>query len=120
MSQQDALQAQLLELKRAYARQLPDKVAKVEEACRAFLAAPREELVASNAYRLAHSLAGSSGTYGYPELCAAARSAEALLKESLESRSPLSPGRRDELAAHLSRLKELATAASNSLLPPSP
>jgi HPt (histidine-containing phosphotransfer) domain-containing protein len=117
MSQPDALQAQLLELKKAYARQLPDKVAKVEEACRAFLGSPWEELSASNTYRLAHSLAGSSGTYGYPEICAAARAAESILKTSLESRAPLAPDRREELTSQLSRLKELAAAAS---LPSSP
>lgn len=107
----DALPAQLLELKRAYSRQLPEKIARIEAAFTSFFASAWEEQVCSNTYRLIHSLSGSSGTYGFGEMCQVARRAEAILKSSLESRALPSVDQQQEALKLNSRLKELAQAA---------
>lgn len=107
MPSTDAVQAKLLELKRAYARQLPEKLARIDAAFAAFVGAPWEEQACSTSYRLLHSLAGSSGTYGFDEICKVARQAEAVLKECLESRRALSPDRRQEVLRLSARLAEL-------------
>jgi chemotaxis protein histidine kinase CheA len=114
MSQADALQAQLRELKRAYARSLPEKIARIESAFRTFFASPWEEGACGATYRLIHSLAGSSGTYGFADLCQVARSAESVLKESLEGRRLPSPDRQHEALDLVDRLKNLASAAAAS------
>jgi chemotaxis protein histidine kinase CheA len=110
----DALQAQLRELKRVYARSLPEKIAKVESAFRSYFAAAWDETACGSTYRIIHSLAGSSGTYGFAELCQVARSAENILKESMEAHRLPSPERQQEALAHVDRLKELASAAAAS------
>jgi chemotaxis protein histidine kinase CheA len=112
--QPDALQAQLRELKRAYARSLPEKVAKIESAFRTFFASAWEEAACGSTYRLIHSLAGSSGTYGFDDLCKTARSAEAVLKESMEARRIPSPDRQQEALDQVGRLRDLAASAASS------
>ncbi len=106
----DAVQAKLLELRLAYARQLPEKLACIDAAFAAFVAAPWEEQACSTAYRLFHSLAGSSGTYGFDEIGRLARQAEAFLKASLEGRVPLLPEQRQEVLRLSARLAELAAS----------
>jgi len=64
------------------------------------------------AHRLAHSLAGSSGTYGYPEIGGVARAVEALLKQSLESRALPSPSQKAQIDGLTADLRELAADAA--------
>ena len=111
----DALQAQLLELKRGYSCQLPEKIARIEAAFTSFFASAWEEQVCSTTYRLIHSLSGSSGTYGFAEICQVARLAEAILKSSLESRALPSVDQQEEALKLSSRLKELAQVARLSV-----
>ncbi len=112
MPSMDAVQAKLLELKRAYAAQLPEKLARIDAAFTGFVAAPWEEQACMASYRLLHSLAGSSGTYGFDEICRVARQAEAFLKESLESRRSPLPERQLEVRCLFARLSELVGSAS--------
>lgn len=93
----DAVQAQLAKLRVKYGLALPGKVGGLTAA----VAAGNE-----TACRQAHTLAGSSGTYGFPEVGDAARTLEALLRES-----PLSPGRKAEVEILLSSLGRLAAEA---------
>jgi chemotaxis protein histidine kinase CheA len=108
----DPIQNQLAKLKKKYAADLPQKVARVEEQVAAFLAAGWSEELCFATYRQIHSLAGSAGTYGFAELGLAARTGEHLIKRSLENKSPLGDPERQELGLILSKMKELAAAAA--------
>jgi len=108
----EPVQNQLAKLKQKYAADLPQKVARVEEQIAAFLAASWSEEACFATYRLIHSLAGSAGTYGFGELGTTARTGEQLIKKSLEGKTALGGPERQELAAVLSRMKELAAAAA--------
>jgi HPt (histidine-containing phosphotransfer) domain-containing protein len=107
----DAVQAQLAKLRKKYGLALPDKIAGIVAAVAA-LGPAWEEPASSTAYRQVHSLAGSSGTYGFPEISGLARAAEAILKTSLESRSPLPPADRARVAELLDRIREMAADAA--------
>jgi HPt (histidine-containing phosphotransfer) domain-containing protein len=107
----DAVHAQLAKLRKKYGLALPDKIAGIVAAVAA-LGPAWEEPSASTAYRQVHSLAGSSGTYGFPEISGLARAAEGILKPSLESRTPLAAADRARVAELLDRLREMAADAA--------
>jgi chemotaxis protein histidine kinase CheA len=109
------IEAQLRQLRVGYARQLPDKVAAFETAFEAFAAAPWTEDAHRTAYRMIHSLAGSSGTYGFDTLCRLCRSAEAVVKEALEQKRPLQDVELDRLRALLADLRTQAAQAATNL-----
>ena len=111
----DALQAHLLELKKSYTRRLPEKIACIETAFTGFFASAWEERACSESHRLIHSLTGSSGTFGYPDICRVARRAEDILKASLDSRTPPGVNQQQEALRLCTRLKELADEAFRTL-----
>ena len=81
------LQAQLQALRATYATRLPEKVARLIEFCRPFLAddsanAAFDTEARQAAHRLAHNLAGSGATYGFVRVSAAARRLELALMET--------------------------------------
>jgi chemotaxis protein histidine kinase CheA len=102
----------LLALRRKYAAGLPAKVAKAAESVRSLLAAPLDPDRCEAAHRSLHSLTGSSGTYGYPDLSRFARSAEILLRLSLESGNPISSEEQQSLVDVIARLGTLAAMAA--------
>jgi chemotaxis protein histidine kinase CheA len=106
----DPVQSALAKLKERYRTDLPMKVARLTEQVATFLGSPWEQDLSFTTYRMMHSLAGSAGTYGYSELGIIARGAEAILKESLESKSPLTDPRKADLNAALQQLKDKAAA----------
>lgn len=108
----DDVELQLAELRKGYARQLPEKARRVEAACEAFFAQPWEEERCATACRAAHTLAGSGGTYGFVELGKAARALEFAIKASLERKGPLDGAELAEARKHLAALKEMAQAAA--------
>jgi len=81
---------QLLELKRGFILQLPDRLRKIAEACELAAGAGWTEETDTNAYRLAHNLAGTSATYGLVDVSEAARRVEAPLSAAHAQRAPLS------------------------------
>src|SRR6185436_6167740 len=89
MSSLDPVQAQLLQLRKKYGLALPQKAAALDTAFAPVFAGPWEEVACTTAYRLVHSLAGSSGTYGYPDVSGIARRLEGLIKQSVEARASL-------------------------------
>ena len=107
----DDIEQQMAELKRGYASQLPEKAKRVESICEAFFMQPWDEERCSTACRSAHSLAGSSGTYGFGELGKVAKLLENLIKGSLDRKTPLGDGELADARKHLGTLKELAAAA---------
>lgn len=108
----DAVQAQLAKLRRKYGLALPGKVSGIETAVAPLAAGPWEEGLCSAAFRQVHSLAGSSGTYGFPAICGIARAAEAILRQSLESRSVLQPTQKAEVDQLMAKLREMAADAA--------
>jgi len=110
----DAVQAQLAKLRTKYSLALPEKIAAIEAAVAPLFAGPWEESVCSTAYRQVHSLAGSSGTYGFPEISSVARAAEATLKQCLDARRLLPKSEVDVLMA---KLREMAADAASRSSP---
>ena len=108
----DAVQVQLARLRRKYGLALPDKVSAIDTAFAPLLQGPWSEDVANAAYRPIHSLAGSSGTYGFPEISSLARSIEALIKGSLDSRTTLPGPQCARIADLMARMRELAAEAA--------
>ena len=104
----DAVQAQLADLKRTYGRELPGKISRIEAMLRPVFAGPWEQQSCSAAYRQIHSLAGSSGTYGFPEICGLARSAEVLLKQCLDSLALLAEPEQRQVETLMATLREMA------------
>lgn len=106
------VERQLAALRTAYARDLPEKVRRIEAAFEAFSAQPWEEERCTTACRFAHSLAGSSGTYGFGELGKIAKALELLIRASLDRRAPLPAPEAESARRHLALLKEGAAAAA--------
>lgn len=106
----DPVQSALAKLKERYRTDLPLKVARLSDQVVSFLGSPWEQELSFTTYRMMHSLAGSAGTYGFAELGTIARGAEAILKESLESKTPLTEPRKADLNAALQQLKDKAAA----------
>jgi chemotaxis protein histidine kinase CheA len=111
----DAVQAQLAKLRKKYGLGLPDKIAAIEAGVVAMGGSAWDETACSTAYRQVHSLAGSSGTYGFPEITSVARAAESILKSSLESRSALSAADRGLVDGFLAKLREMAADAARQV-----
>ena len=107
----DAVQVQLAKLRRKFGLALPEKISAIEAAVAALVARPWDEQSCAAAHRQAHSLAGTSGTYGFPEIGSAARSVEALLKQSLASRALPSPDQKAQIDHLTANLRELAADA---------
>ena len=103
--------AEQLRLRREnYAQQLPTKLAQMEDAFR-----QRDNLVElPNLRHLAHSLAGSGATFGYPALSVAARKLETLVDSALCDGRPLTP-KESDAAAEL--IEILGQEAHNPIVP---
>ena len=108
----DVVQAKLAKLKQKYGSELPNKISSVEAAFAPALAGPWEEQICATAYRQIHSLAGSAGTYGFTEISEVARAAEALLKQTLETRSPLQEAQKSQVNDLVAKLREKAADAA--------
>src|SRR5438445_4655709 len=91
------VQAQLAMLRKKYALALPEKAAALQVAVAPLFEETWQEQAWSSAYRQVHSLAGSSGTYGYPEISSIARALETLIHQGLASRVPLADVRRTQV-----------------------
>jgi HPt (histidine-containing phosphotransfer) domain-containing protein len=113
----DALQAQLAKLRKKYGLALPEKISGIAAAVAPLFSGAWEESLCSTAYRQVHSLAGSSGTYGFPEISEVARAAEALLKQSLDARRPLPPAQQSQVDDLMAKLREMAAGAASQVSP---
>lgn len=83
MSASGSTQDKLIILKEKYARQVPEKIRRIEEALSSLLEkGPDKELLAE-VVRMAHTLSGSSSTLGFSGLGIAAKKLEGLLKECM-------------------------------------
>lgn len=108
----DPAAAALAKLTMKYGAALPQKIDAIEAAIAPVFAGVYDDAACEGAYRAMHSLAGSSGTYGFGEITPVARAAEAILKSGLESRSTPPPPEKRRLDDHMAKLRELAAAAA--------
>ena len=100
------------DLRRYFAGRLPARLAEAEAARDAARDAAWTDEPMRTFHRLAHSLSGVGTTFGFPEITAAARRLEGVLKASLATGEPPPPA---EVDAHLRRLREIAAAAGAGL-----
>ncbi len=95
----ERLRGKLDELRDSYARSLPDKLASVQRAAEAIV---RRDGSPENVHELrhvAHGLAGSGSTFGFPGVSEVARELE-LLADTILARSEATPGPREITALH--------------------
>jgi HPt (histidine-containing phosphotransfer) domain-containing protein len=111
----DPVQAQLAKLKKKYGTGLPDKITAIEAAIAPVFAGGWNEPVCETAHRMVHSLAGSSGTYGFSEITPVARAAEVILKAALAARTAPPPDQKARLDGLVATLRELAAAAARQM-----
>ncbi len=104
------------QLRRRYAADLPLKVTKATECVTASLAGPWNLVLSEMAYRLVHSLIGSSGTFGYHEFSRTARSAESILRASAAARALPSPREALELREIMARLNFMAVTLADDAI----
>ena len=93
------------DLRRYFAYRLPARVSEIEAARDAARDAGWGKEPLRTFHRLAHSLAGTGATFGFPEVSDVSRRLESLLKAALGSGAPLDEHEVEDL---LTRLRELA------------
>lgn len=91
-----------------YRRVLPDKVAEIQAVWQVADRGGVPQLLALE--RLAHTLAGTAGTLGFPAVGQAAKALELLLPENETATAPLTPAQQSDIAQ--------AVAALQASLPP--
>ncbi len=101
------------DLRRYFAGRLPARLAEAEAARDAARDAGWTGEPMRTFHRLAHSLSGVGTTFGFPEITAAARRLEGVLKASLATGEPPPP---EEVDAHLRRLREIAARSHRPTL----
>jgi len=94
----DAFLAQLAEVRKMFEAQLPQRIAALQAACEGALAAPDDRAASAAAGQLAHKLAGSSGTFGFPEVGRVAKSLELLF-------ASFSPARPEQIQTLLTTIQ---------------
>jgi HPt (histidine-containing phosphotransfer) domain-containing protein len=108
---------QFLEQQRAdYQRVLPEKVGQLQVLWRAAAAGAEAAQPLAELERLAHTLAGTAGTFGFRELGLAAKALELLLQP--QAGPLLTPTRRSEIAQAIATLQ--ASLPADQGLPPKP
>jgi periplasmic divalent cation tolerance protein len=95
-------------LREYFAGRLPERLAEIEEACRAARDAGFAGEPLRTFHRLVHSLAGAGGTFGFPEVSEASRGLERLLKACLGSEAPPGEIEIGEIEGFLTRLRAIA------------
>ena len=100
-SRDTSLDEKLAALRASYRRSLPEQLA----ALATWLEAPASSETADAAWRLAHRLKGSSGSYGFSELAAQLETIEEILERARRSHSPATDDERSRAAAALARAR---------------
>ena len=96
------------ELREYFAGRLPERLAEIEEACRAAREAGFTGEPLRTFHRLVHSLAGAGGTFGFPEVSEVSRGLEHLLKPLLGEGTPPGEAQIGEIGDFLARLRAIA------------
>ena len=109
-----AAKADLALLRDSFRDRLAPRVGEIETAWKALAGAvDRAETTEPlrHLHRLAHSLAGTAGTFGFPTVGSASRALERRVKELVEAGAPFEATAREEIAALLAALGQAAATA---------
>jgi PAS domain S-box-containing protein len=120
MTGSEPLKDGLARLKAEFAERLPGRLAEIESAKTALADASGEAQVAAlkNLAGMAHKLAGSAGTFGYPDLGSAARAVNDFAKDVLSGGgTPLDAGK---IARVVELTDRMMASAGNAAPSPSP
>ncbi|MBU1191494.1 MAG: diguanylate cyclase [Gammaproteobacteria bacterium] len=115
IQKQQDIQQQLQALRGSFAAQLPERIADIEQGWKVLLSATPPEADLYELYRKLHSLAGSAGTFGMPELGQQARRVELRLKAKLDAPQDWSEPEQAEIETGIGRLRRLVE--ENTVLP---
>lgn len=105
---------QLRLLREGYARQLPDKLAQLEQA----FAQHQAEGGLRQLRHHVHGLAGSGATFGFPVLSETARRLEGLISEAVDAEQALGPALCEEVHRLLGEMREAARLPAVCQPPP--
>jgi diguanylate cyclase (GGDEF)-like protein len=100
------VEERLRTLREQYETELPDKIARLTEAGHTWLRTPLDADALGVVHRMAHSLVGSSGSYGFAALSQAARALEQDLKSIVEDWTPPSAEQLEQVRARLVSLAD--------------
>lgn len=100
----DALPPELLALRHRYVEQLPESLAAIQQAFDSLSCECWDMALAENLHRMVHSLTGTAGTFGLPNVSNAARQLELQLGPLLASPSPPDAGQWQVLGVQLATI----------------
>ncbi|MDH4100140.1 MAG: Hpt domain-containing protein [Nitrospirota bacterium] len=109
---QDNARKRIDALRRAYARQLPERVEAMETLWAGQKGSNRTKAGLSELARQAHGLAGSGATYGFADVSQAARELELRIEAMVEAGGSLDEQRAKEADAMLIALKQACNLAA--------
>lgn len=123
-SADNELEAAIRALGQVFISKLPGKLAEIEEAKDAFQREPENKEHEVLLHRLLHTMAGSAGTFGFPDMGTKARALESQLK-SFMSGETWDPSRLQEFCQHIERYIQESRVAEpeaepEALAPPKP
>ncbi len=106
MDQSGRMERILQEGRDRFAGQLPEKLAEIETGCAKLSQGTLEPDRVRSLFRRIHNLAGSAGTFGLPEVGAAARDLESLLAPLLRTTPPPPPTLGNDYPEMVRRLRQ--------------
>ncbi len=114
------VEERLRTLREEYETQLPEKIARIVEATEVWLRTPTDTPALGAVHRMAHSLVGSSGSYGFSAVSQAARALEQELKSVIEGWTPVSAEQHEKIRAAVAALADgrLSAKGPPPALPP--
>lgn len=112
MDNQEQLQQQLVALKQSYAAKLASELASLNTLANTLLDSQEIESVLSELHQKLHKLAGSGGTFGFPQLSQAARELETQVQALLHTQDGVNKPVLDDLVSRVAALHEHAKSVN--------
>ncbi|MBF0227319.1 MAG: diguanylate cyclase [Desulfobacterales bacterium] len=100
-------QEKLNDIINGYAKQLPDKIKDIETICEQVFSLPRDDDRLKKFHRIVHTLAGSSGFFGYKILVEPARELSKLIKNIIENNIDLDEILKIQIKKYIGYFNEL-------------
>ena len=93
-------------LRESYLGQLPAKIKEMEENCAALKEDTGNEITLKDMHRTAHSIAGTSASFGCKAIGATAKSLETILKTVIEEKTEINDKILSRISAHIAALHD--------------
>ncbi|MBF0371068.1 MAG: EAL domain-containing protein [Magnetococcales bacterium] len=119
-SKKNEIFQKLLAIRTEWAAKLPEKLQQMQTLWQNLQKGAWQPEQLRELHRLVHSLAGSGGTFGFPQIGLEARKVEILLKNFLEEEDPPGKSEQNKISAELDRLSQLSQKALDKGVPPPP